>query len=202
MGVTRLVAVVAVMLTACATAAPPPPADGIAYREDPHLQRVWVAEGFTFKGYDAIVVGETRTETPNVNPDGIQNLQWATGVLRDEIVKALRAKGPFATVVTSPADVAAGARVLRLDNTIIEYEKGGGGARFWAGLYGAGQPVIRVRGRVSEDTRTVFAYEARRSGDSALARVFGGYRSDKAIQEEDIRDLAEDLADFVANNAK
>ncbi len=55
---------------------------------------------------------------------------------------------------------------------------------------------------MSEDTRTVFAYEARRSGDSALARVFGGYRSDKAIQEEDIRDLAEDLADFVANNAK
>jgi hypothetical protein len=44
----------------------------------------------------------------------------------------------------------------------------------------------------------VFAFEARRSGDSGLSRVFGGYRSDKAIQEEDIRDLAVDLADFIA----
>jgi hypothetical protein len=30
--------------------------------------------------------------------------------------------------------------------------------------------------------------------------MFGGYRSDKAIQEEDIRDLAVDLVDFMAHN--
>lgn len=30
------------------------------------------------------------------------------------------------------------------------------------------------------------------------ARIFGGYRSDKAIQEEDIKHLARDLGDFMA----
>jgi len=34
--------------------------------------------------------------------------------------------------------------VLKLENTILEYSKGGGGARFWVGLYGGGQPMFRV----------------------------------------------------------
>jgi hypothetical protein len=59
-----------------------------------------------------------------------------------------------------------------------------------------------VRGRVTDGDRQVFVFEARRSGDSGLARMFGGYRSDRAIQEEDIRDLAQDLADFVMRNGK
>ena len=187
------------LLGACATAAPPTPSsDGIAYRQDKDLQRVWIADGFAFQGYDVLHVQDTRTEVPNVNPDGVENMKWATGFLRDEIVAALRAKNVFPAVVADAAQIKPGARVLRLENTIIEYEKGGGGARFFAGLYGAGQPVIRVRGRVVDGARPVFAFDARRSGDTGTARMFGGYRSDKAIQEEDIRDLAVDLADFIA----
>jgi hypothetical protein len=194
-----LIVVLAGVLGGCTTAAPtastPPPSDGVAYRDDHDLQRVWLADGFAFQGSDAFRVEETRADVPNVNPDGVENLAWARGVLRDEIVTALRAKG-------LGADIKPGIRVLRLENTIIEYEKGGGGARFFAGLYGAGQPVIRVRGRVTDGDRPVFAFEARRSGDSGLSRMFGGYRSDKAIQEEDIRDLAQDLAEFIARNAR
>ena len=198
-----VVAMLLCVMAGCATTAPPTPrSDGITYREHPHLQQIWLADAFTFKGYDGIVVGETRSEAPNVNPDGLENLKWATGVLREEIVRALREKNAFAAVATGPAEITPGARVLRLDNTIVEYEKGGGGARFFAGLYGAGQPVLRVRGRLLDGDRLVFAYEARRSGDSALARMFGGYRSDKAIQEEDIRDLARDLADFIVENTR
>jgi hypothetical protein len=62
--------------------------------------------------------------------------------------------------------------------------------------------VIGVRGRVTDGDRQVFLFEARRSGDSGTARLFGGYRSDKAIQEEDIRDLAQDLADFIVRDGK
>jgi hypothetical protein len=189
------------LLTACATTTPPAPSsDGIAYREDKDLQKVWLADGFAFRGYDIIHVQETRTDVPNVNPDGVENMKWATGLLRDEVVAAVRAKGVVPTVVTNAADVRPGARVLRLEQTIVEYEKGGGGARWFAGLYGAGQPVIRVRGRMLEGDRPVFVYEARRSGDSGTARMFGGYRSDKDIQQEDIRDLAQDLADFMLRN--
>jgi hypothetical protein len=153
-----------------------------------------------FQGYQALYILETRTDVPKVNPDGVENMQWASGFLRDEIVSALRAKGVFPVVVVNAAEIKPGMRVLRLENTIIEYEKGGGGARFFAGLYGAGQPVIRVRGRMLDGDRPVFVFEARRSGDTGTARMFGGYRADKDIQQEDIRDLAVDLADFIVRN--
>ena len=196
------------LLSACATStaptpsstAAPPSRDGIAYREDKDLQKVWLADGFAFQGYQTVYVLETRTDVPKVNPDGVENMKWASGFLRDEIVTALRAKGVFPVVVVNAAEIKPGTRVLRLENTIIEYEKGGGGARFFAGLYGAGQPVIRVRGRMLDGDRPVFAFEARRSGDTGTARMFGGYRSDKDIQQEDIRDLAVDLADFIVRN--
>jgi hypothetical protein len=196
------------LLSACATsttappssAAPTPSSGGITYREDKDLQKVWLADGFAFQGYQALYIQETRTDVPKVNPDGVENMKWASGFLRDEIVTALRAKGVFPVVAVNAAEVKPGMRVLRLENTIIEYEKGGGGARFFAGLYGAGQPVIRVRGRMLDGDRPVFVFEARRSGDTGTARMFGGYRGDKDIQQEDIRDLAVDLADFIVRN--
>lgn len=198
-----ITALVAVVLSGCAGPSTLTlERDSIAYRDDPDLQRVWLAEGFAFQGYDALFVGEIQTNVANVNPDGVDSLAWARGRLRDEIVTALRAKNLFSTVAVNEADLKAGRRALRLGSTIVEYEKGGGGARFFAGLYGAGQPVIRVRGRVTDGDRLVFAFEARRSGDSGLARMFGGYRGDKEIQEEDIRDLAQDLADFMVRNGR
>ena len=195
--------VVVTLLTACAGPSTlAPQRDGVAYREDPHLQRVWLIDGVSFQSYDVVLIGETRSQAVNVNPDGLENLAWARDVLRNEVAAALRDKNAFPTVVLNEADVRPAARGLRLENTIIEYEKGGGGARFFAGLYGAGQPVIRVRGRMTDGDRLIFAFEARRSGDSGLARMFGGYRSDKAIQEEDLRDLAQDLADFIIRNGR
>ena len=190
--------VLVIVLGACVATAPTPAPDGIAYRDDPDLQRVWLAEGFQFRGVQVFHVEDPRADVPNVNPDGVENLTWARTLFRDEVVTALRATTLFPLVTVQAADATTASRVLRLQTTIIEYEKGGGGARFFAGLYGAGQPVIRVRGRVIEGDRTVFGFDARRSGDTGVSRLFGGYRSDKAIQEEDIRDLAQDLAAFIA----
>ena len=201
-----VVVVMILALTGCAPATAPSPTasapDGTTYRDDPDLQRVWLADGVMFKSYEALHVEEPRAEVAKLNPDGVESLAWARTSLREEIATALRTKGVFPVVTVATADLTPGIRVLRLETTIIEYEKGGGGARFFAGLYGAGQPVLRVRGRVTDGDRQVFAFEARRSGDSALARMFGGYRSDRAIQEEDIRDLAQDLADFILTNGK
>ena len=201
-----VVVVMILALTGCAPATAPSPTasapDGTTYRDDPDLQRVWLADGVVLKSYEALHVEEPRAEVAKLNPDGVESLAWARTFLREEIATALRTKGVFPVVTVATADLKPGIRVLRLETTIIEYEKGGGGARFFAGLYGAGQPVLRVRGRVTDGDRQVFAFEARRSGDSALARMFGGYRSDRAIQEEDIRDLAQDLADFILTNGK
>lgn len=191
-----------------APASPPAPAAqasagaaSVAYREDMDLQKVWLAEGFRFSGYEALLIAETRAEVPRLNPDGRENLEWARGVVRDELVKAIDAKKLFGAVVTRDADLKPGARVLRLENTIVEYEKGGGGARYWAGLYGAGQPVITVRGRVTAGDRQVFVFETRRSGVGGKARWLGAYMSDKDIQTQDIRDLASALAEFMTRPA-
>lgn len=170
---------------------------GVTLREEKDFGQVWLALGFAFKGYDTLLVTETRAEVPKLNPDGAENLAWARGVVRNELVAAIQERKLF-TVVTSPGDVKPGSRVLRLDSTIIEYEKGGGGARFFAGIYGAGHPVIKVRGQLTEADRPLFVYEARRSSVATTARIFGGYRSDKAIQEEDIKDLAKAVGDFMA----
>jgi hypothetical protein len=170
---------------------------GVALREEKDFGQVWLAPGFDFKGYDTLLIAETRADVPNLNPNGAENLEWARGVVRTELAAALEERKLF-TVVTSPADVKPGSRVLRLDNTITEFEKGGGGARFFAGGWGAGQPVIKVRGQVTSGDQTVFVYEARRSAVSVTARMFGGYRGDKAIQEEDIKHLGKGLGDFIA----
>jgi hypothetical protein len=178
-------------------AQPPTAASSVALREEKDLGKIWLAPGFDFKGFDTLLITETRADVPRLNPDGAANLEWARGVLQAELAAAFQDRKLF-TVVTSPPDVTPGSRVLRLDNTIVEYEKGGGGARVFAGIYGAGQPVIRVRGQATAADRPLFVYEARRSSESGWSRVFGGYRDDKAIQQEDIKDLAQDLADFVA----
>jgi hypothetical protein len=160
-------------LTGCASAAPTPEPtstvrDGVTYRADEHLQLVWLADGFSVARYQTLLVLETRAEVPKLNPDGAENLEWARGLLRDEIVNTLRARSVFPSVVLTTGDVPSGTRSLRMETIIVEYEKGGGAARFFAGLYGAGQPVIRVRGRVTDGDRPMFAFESRRSGDSDL----------------------------------
>jgi hypothetical protein len=177
--------------------APPAAASGVTLREEKDFGQVWLAPGFDFKGYDTLIITETRAEVPKLNPDGAQNLEWARGVLRNELVAAIQERKLF-TVVTRPADVKPGSRILILDNTIVEYEKGGGGARFFAGGYGAGHPVIKVRGQLTAAHDPLFVYEARRSSVAVTARIFGGYRGDKAIQEEDIKHLAKGLGDFMA----
>jgi hypothetical protein len=44
-------------------------------------------------------------------------------------VTALRAKGMFPAIAVGTADLKPGTRVLRLETTIVEYEKGGGATR-------------------------------------------------------------------------
>jgi hypothetical protein len=58
---------------------------------------------------------------------------------------------------------------------------------------------------MTHNNQKVFEYEARRSGESAGARMAGGVfslaYSDRAIQTEDINDLAQDFAGFIRRTA-
>lgn len=179
---------------------PLPP--GVSLTQHQHLQGVWLAPGFNFSGYDAVVVatpGFRAVERSNE----VNERALALHALQDAMVIALRDSGAFPAVVTRPDEVKSGARAAVLETTVVEYEKGGGAGRYFAGIYGAGQPVLRVRGHLLDPAGApLFVFEARRSGESASARMFGGFRSDVEIQAEDIRDLGVDLRDFVVQQQK
>lgn len=169
---------------------------GVAFK-DPHLDSCWIGEGFKFTGYDTLLILPTES-TAKFQADEQAPHETAKFNLVKELADAIRSKGVFANVVTAESQIPRGTRVLKMSNTIVEYAKGGGGARYWAGAYGAGQPIIRARGKIFEGDKNLFTYEGRRSGVSAGARMFGAFKTDVDIQQEDIRSLSTDVSDFMA----
>ena len=177
--------------------------NGISYRKDPHLQKVWLAEGFDFRGFDAVYVAPTLSEAlPSKNSEEAEMLDWAKRFLHDEFVHVLKVNKDFVSVVSNANEIGQDKKLLKMENTIIEHAKGSGAARFWAGEFGAGQPLIRVRGKMSDGDRVVFRFESYRKGDSATARLDPGWTPEKVLQSMDISDLAKDMSDFISRTAR
>lgn len=180
-------------------AAVPPLPEGVTLKENKDIQGVWLTPGFNFKGYDGLLLTETGyNAVERSNEEKIRT--FARREVRQQLADEFAATGLFKKVATTPADLPPG-KNLTMDTTIIEYEKGGGGARYFAGLYGAGQPVIKVRGQLRDADKLVAVYEIERSGEGAGARMIGAFMSDEDIQRNDIKDLAFDLANFVRRTA-
>jgi hypothetical protein len=180
-------------------------ADGGTRFNNPHMEKekCWIANGFDFNGYDTLYIAPTLSTAKFPDkPEDNKVHELAKNNLPDELARMIDSRKIFANVVTHESDIKPGAKVLKLENTIIEFSKGGGAGRYFAGLYGGGQPVLRVQGRMSDGDKTVFTYELRRSGTSAGARMGGVFMKDEDIQIEDIRSMAIDLSDFMAAIAK
>jgi len=176
--------------------------DGISYHEEKDIQGVWMADGFNFTAYDTVLVAEPASNAESRSDEERKVLETAKRSLRQELVNALQDTHVFQKVVSSTNDVPANARLLVLQNSIYHHEKGGGGARYFAGLYGGGQPVIKVNGTMMGGGQPLFRYDITRSGESGGSRLGGAFMSDENIQTEDIKDLARDLAAFVDRTAK
>jgi hypothetical protein len=170
---------------------------GWTFRE-PHMEKCWIASGFDFNHYDALYIAPTLSTAKLHNAEEENPHQLAKENLVIELERSLRTRNLFPAIATRESDLKPGAHVLKMENTITEYAKGGGGARFWAGLYGAGQPVLRIAGKITDGDKVVFTYELRRSGVSAGARLGGVYMTDVDIQLEDIRSMTLDLTDFMS----
>lgn len=173
-------------------------ADGGWSFQDPHLDQCWIADGFNFTGYDPLYIAPTLSTAKLHGPQEETPHELAKQNLVIELARIVEARNLFPNVVTRESDIKPGAHVLKLQNTITDYAKGGGGARYWAGLFGAGQPILVVQGVMTDGDKTVFTYKARRSGVSAGARMVGAFMSDVDIQLEDIRSMDLDLVDFMA----
>jgi hypothetical protein len=181
------------------------PADGGTRYDNPHMEKgkCWVANGFDFNGYDTLYVAPSLSTAKFPDkPEDTMVHHIAKERLVSELVFKLNERKIFANVVTKEADIKPGAKVLKLENTITEFSKGGGGARYFVGMYGGGQPVLRVQGKMAEGEKTLFTFESRRSGTSGGARIGGVFMKDEDIQIEDIRSMVLDLTDFMAAVAK
>ena len=173
------------------------PANGGRSFRNPHLDKCWVADGFTFTGYDTLLIAPIVC-TAKLKDDEHDRLQFAGQQLPIKLIHFLQPKGIFPKIVMDESQVEPGARVLKFENTIIDYSKGSGAARYFAGLYGAGQPMIRVEGKLVEGDKPLFSYEARRSGTSFGARMGGASIGGEQIQAEDVHSMMLDLTDFMA----
>jgi hypothetical protein len=177
------------------------PAEGGTSYDNPHMVKgkCWVTSGFNFTGYDTIYLSPTLSTAKFPDKPADQRVHdLAKERLVIELTARLTQSKLFANVVTKESDINPGAKTLKLENTITEFSKGGGGARFWAGEFGAGQPVLRVQGRMQDGAKSVFTYETRRTGVSAGARMAGSFMKDEDIQSEDVRSMVLDLTDFMA----
>lgn len=199
-----LLLTIPLLFIGCATDKAPvmtPAIQGGRFYNNPHMENVWLADGFDFRGYEAVYVAETKS-TARFQPDEKEPHEIAKSNLQNKLAAALDGKKIFPRVVTKESDIPNGAKTLRLENTIIDYSKGGGAARYFAGLYGGGQPVLKITGKMSDGTNSVFSFQARRSGVSAGARVIGAFKTDVDIQAEDIDSMVKDLTDFIEQVAK
>ena len=181
------------------------PAEGGTRYSNPHMEKekCWVANGFDFNGYDTVYIAPTLSTAKFPDkPEDSKVHELAKNNLPAELARALKGTGIFANIVTQESEIKPGAKVLKMENTITEFNKGGGAGRYFAGLYGGGQPVLRVQGRMTDGGKPMFTYELRRSGTSAGARMGGVFMKDEDIQIEDIRSMVLDLTDFVAAVAR
>ena len=171
--------------------------------KDDDLQKVWVAPGFNFTGYDVVVVPETQADAQSRSEEEKTVLVAAKRAVQNEFVSRLQDSGVFKSVVREESQIPTGSKALVLNSNIYSHETGGGGARFFAGLYGAGQPDLKIRGafKDKDSGEEKFKFDSERHGDSAGARMGGVFRSDESIQTEDIQDLAKDLATYVGRAA-
>jgi hypothetical protein len=173
---------------------------GLVYN-NPHMEKgkCWVAGDFNFTGYDTLYIAPTLSTAKFPDkPEDTMVHNLAKERLVSEIALKLNERKIFANVVTRESDIKPGAKALKLENTITEFTKGGGAARYFVGLYGGGQPILRVEGKMVDGDKTMFRFEARRSGTSAGARMVGVAMKDEDIQIEDVRSMALDLTDFMA----
>ena len=181
------------------------PAEGGTRYSNPHMEKgkCWIANGVDFSGYDTLYIVPTLSTAKFPDKPEDNNVHdLAKKALVAELARTLSTRGIFGSVVTQESDIKPGTKVLKMENTITEFSKGGGAGRYFGGLYGAGQPVLRVQGKVSDGDKPVFTYEMRRSGTSAGARLNGVFMKDEDIQLEDVRSMVLDLTDFMAAVAR
>lgn len=173
--------------------------DGIKFRRTDKLDKVWIADGFNFVGYDTLLMTPVTTTVTPKNDRERERLEMARHTLTRDFGSALEFKQIVPSFAGKDADVKPGSRALKLENQITEFSAGSTAARVMVGM-GAGTPKLRVRGQVIDvaSGQPVVIYEL-----DETAPIFGAaWASSRSLQSAAVSELAEDVADFLWQIAK
>lgn len=174
---------------------PRTPADGGWSFKEPHMDKCWIAAGFDFRGYDTLLIMPTLAAVQVQTPEEGYDLEDDKEDLAVDLGLFFFGRNSFTNIAMHEEEVVPRARVLKLETIIFEFKKGSFAGRQWGGLFGAGQPVLRVVGIMTDGDKTVFTFETHRSGDSIGERLDADL-TEEQIQFRDISGISLDVTDF------
>jgi hypothetical protein len=172
------------------------------YSRTRDFEKAWIKEGFNFTGYQELVVTPTKVATDLAKDEkGRERLALIQRSIPSDLEGTLKSKRLFPNVTTgdSAQSTAAGTKTLRLDTTILEFDRGSSAARYTVG-FGAGVPKVRVNGVMTDATtqEKVFEFQIEEKGDWA----FTGFTGNKTLQAGASQELAEKVADFISRSQR
>ena len=171
------------------------------YRRTDKLDKVWLAEGFDFSGYDAVLVEETGVDA-SVKPKDEKESERLTlmqGSLSRDFAAAIEVRKLFKTVTTKETQIPAETKALKMQSTVLKFSRGSSAARYGVG-FGAGMPYVQVRVAMAEmgTNKPLFECELDERAD-----WFGaGYTGSRTLQAGAAMELADDVAEFMSRVSK
>jgi hypothetical protein len=171
------------------------------FRKTDKLDKVWLAEGFDFTGYDTLLVEEAKVDGSVKAKDEKEadRLSLAQGTLARNFALAIEGRKIFKNVTTKESEVPKEGKSLRMQPTILKFSRGSSAARYGVG-FGAGMPYIKVNVRILEmgTDKPLFECELDERADWFAA----GYASSRSLQSGASMELTEDVAAFMARVAR
>lgn len=197
---TYLFSLAAVILAGCASSPKETKAtDGIAYKRTDRFDKIWIADGFNFSGYDSLFVTPIKADVEPKDDKGRYRLETAQNLLHKDLAHSLEFKHVVPAVVMRETDLQTNSKALKLENSITEFAAGSVAARVMVG-FGAGTPHLRLRGQISDmaSGKPLLIYDI----DETAPILFGHYQSTGSLQTSAALDLVEDISEFLSQVAK
>jgi hypothetical protein len=170
-------------------------ADTIEFQRVDKLDKIWLADGFAFKGYEVLLV--TALNAEGIQPKDEKEADRLNLLKRgyaEDMARGLERFAGFPKATARDADVPAGQKKLVLDTKLLEFSRGSSAARYGLG-FGAGMPFIKIRCTFHEGdpAKPLAMFEMDEKGDW----MGGGFASNESLQEKASSELGKDLGRFI-----
>lgn len=170
-------------------------APDVEFKRVDKLDKIWLADGFAFKGYDVVLVNKLDIEgIATKDEKEADRLKLLERGYAEDMARGLERFAGFEKGTAKASDVPEGAKKLVLDTKLLEFTRGSSAARYGLG-FGAGMPYIKVRGTFHEGdaAKPLAIFEMDEKGDW----LGGGYSSNESLQEKASGELGKDLGRFI-----